>query len=144
MSRRSNVTQTSMRTSVQAFNTTKSVVIASFVEYAGNPLSRLIGLLGRRSLPTGRSLLLVPASSIHTWFMLFAIDALFLDREGRVLKVAHSVPPFRVVLAPRRTRSVLELPSGTAVSTNTTAGDVVSISSADNDTLPGRAPSHSP
>jgi uncharacterized membrane protein (UPF0127 family) len=53
------------------------------------------GLLGRRSLSAGEGLLLRPAAAIHTAFMRFAIDAVFLDREGVVLRVAHDLAPWR-------------------------------------------------
>lgn len=69
------------------------------------------GLLGRRSLAADEGLLLRPASSIHTAFMRFAIDAVFLDREGAVLHVAHDLKPWRMA-AMRRARTVLELPAG--------------------------------
>lgn len=66
----------------------------------------------RRGLANGSGLLIEPCSSIHTMFMLFTIDVVFLDREQRVLKIA-TVPPFRVALA-RGARSVLELEKGAA------------------------------
>ena len=60
---------------------------------AETPLARLRGLLGRRGLDAGEGLLLKPAGSIHTAFMRFAIDAVFLDGSDRVLKVAFLKPP---------------------------------------------------
>jgi uncharacterized membrane protein (UPF0127 family) len=80
---------------------------------AATPLRRMRGLLGRSELPPGEGLLLRPASSIHTLFMRFSIDAVFLDRDLVVRKVAAGVKPWRLVFA-RRARSVLELASGEA------------------------------
>jgi uncharacterized membrane protein (UPF0127 family) len=80
---------------------------------ADTPLSRMRGLLGRTELAEDEGLLLRPASSIHTWFMCFPIDAVFLDRDGRVLRVAERVRPWRVA-ARRGARSVLELAAGGA------------------------------
>jgi uncharacterized membrane protein (UPF0127 family) len=71
------------------------------------------GLLGRKSLPSGHGILLRPASSVHTAFMRFAIDAVFLDRELRVLKVATELGPWRTA-ARRKAHAVLELPAGEA------------------------------
>ena len=71
------------------------------------------GLLGRRSLGAGEGLLLRPAAAIHTAFMRFSIDAVFLDREGVVLQIAHDLQPWRTA-ARRGARAVLELPSGSA------------------------------
>jgi uncharacterized protein len=80
---------------------------------AETPLARLRGLLGRNGLPPGEGLLLKPAGSIHTAFMRFAIDAVFLDRGNTVVKVASALRPWRTA-ACRGARSVLELPAGEA------------------------------
>jgi uncharacterized protein len=80
---------------------------------AETPLARLRGLLGRSELPAGEGLLLRPAGSIHTAFMRFPIDAVFLDRADRVLKVAHELPPWRMAGC-HGARAVLELPAGEA------------------------------
>ena len=68
------------------------------------------GLLGRSQLGAGEGILLRPTSSIHTWFMRFPIDAVFLDRDLVVLKVA-TPPPWRAAGA-RRAKAVLELAAG--------------------------------
>jgi uncharacterized membrane protein (UPF0127 family) len=83
---------------------------------------RLRGLLGRRELASGDGLLLRPSGAIHTWFMRFAIDAVFLDRELRVLRVAPALRPWRMAWR-RRTRIVLELASGEAAARKITVGD---------------------
>jgi uncharacterized membrane protein (UPF0127 family) len=72
---------------------------------------RLLGLQGRRELRRGEGLLLSPSSSIHTFFMRFAIDAVFLDRSLRVVDVSRHVPPWRFA-GRRRARRVLELAAG--------------------------------
>ena len=80
---------------------------------AETPFARLRGLLGRRGLPAGEGLLLRPAASIHTAFMRFAIDVVFLDRSDRVLKVAPTMRPWRMTSC-RKARAALELPAGEA------------------------------
>ena len=75
--------------------------------------TRLRGLLGRRGLEPGEGLLLRPANSVHTGFMRFSIDIVFLDRELRVLRVVEAVPPWRVKVR-RGARAVLELRAGEA------------------------------
>jgi uncharacterized membrane protein (UPF0127 family) len=80
---------------------------------AETPLARVRGLLGRDALPPGEGILLRPAGSIHTAFMRFAIDAVFLDRADRVVKVASALRPWRTA-ACRGARAVLELPAGEA------------------------------
>jgi hypothetical protein len=80
---------------------------------AETPLARVRGLLGRRALPSGEGLLLRPAGSIHTAFMKFAIDAVFLDRAQTVVRVASALRPWRTA-ACRGAKAVLELPAGEA------------------------------
>ena len=75
--------------------------------------SRMRGLLGRSELGNDEGLLLKPAPSIQTFFMRFPIDAVFLDREGRVLKVQSEVRPWRFA-ACRGAHAALELPAGAA------------------------------
>ena len=88
---------------------------------ADRPLTRLRGLLGRRELPAGHGLLLRPAPSIHTWFMRFPIDAVFLSAELEVLSVRPEMPAWRMA-AGRGARAVLELSAGEAARRNVTAG----------------------
>jgi uncharacterized membrane protein (UPF0127 family) len=78
---------------------------------ADTPSRRLRGLLGRDELLPGSGLLIRPAASIHTWFMRFAIDAVFLDRDGVVLRIAERLAPYRVA-SQRGARAVLELAAG--------------------------------
>ena len=89
---------------------------------AETALTRMKGLLGRRDLPSGEGILLTPASSVHMAFMRFAIDAVFLDRELRVLKVAADLKPWRAAAA-RGSKSVLEIPAGEAARRELTEGD---------------------
>ena len=80
---------------------------------AETPLTRLKGLLGRRELPPGEGLLLRPTSSIHMFFMRFAIDAVWVDRDLTVLKISPELAPWRTA-ACRGARGVVELAAGEA------------------------------
>ena len=80
---------------------------------AETPLARMRGLLGRSGLPSGEGLLLRPAASIHTAFMRFTIDVVFLNRANEVVKVAPEVRPWRTTSC-RGARAALELPAGEA------------------------------
>jgi uncharacterized protein len=88
-------------------------VVCEHCLLAETMFARLRGLLGRSGLSSGEGMLLRPAASIHTAFMRFPIDAVFLDREDRVLKVAAELAPWRAA-ACRGSRTVLELPAGEA------------------------------
>lgn len=91
----------------------RGAVVCERCEVADSAATRLRGLLGRRELAPGEGLLLRPGNSIHTLFMRFAIDAVFLDSELRVLRVRSGLRPWRAAAA-RGARAVLELPAGEA------------------------------
>jgi len=88
---------------------------------AATALSRLRGLLGRSGLDAGEGLLLRPASSVHTFFMRFPIDVVFLDRELEVRKVVPDLRPWRFAGA-RGAKSTLELAAGEAARRGIEAG----------------------
>jgi uncharacterized membrane protein (UPF0127 family) len=93
---------------------------------ADSPLARMRGLLGRSELPRTEGVLLRPAGSIHTYFMRFAIDVVFLDRELRVLKVAEHVRPWNAVRR-KGAKAVLELRAGESVRRRITVGDILEV-----------------
>jgi uncharacterized protein len=89
---------------------------------AKSALARMRGLLGRRELPAGEGILLRPAASVHTAFMRFPIDVVFLDREGTVLKIAPELRPWRAA-AQRKSKAVLELAAGEAAGRGIEVGE---------------------
>jgi uncharacterized protein len=91
-------------------------------ELADRALPRMRGLIGRNGLPAGEGLLLRPAPSIHTAFMRFPIDALFLDRELRVLEIVERLRPWRMA-SKRGARAVLELSAGESARRGVRVGD---------------------
>jgi hypothetical protein len=91
---------------------------------AGSPFSRMKGLLGRSELRPGEGLLLRPASAIHTFFMRFPIDAVFLDREWRVVGIADDVAPWHTA-ARKGAKAVLELPAGESARRGLRPGDLL-------------------
>jgi uncharacterized membrane protein (UPF0127 family) len=82
------------------------------VELATTRVERRRGLLGRNAIDAGSALVLAPCCSIHTAFMRFAIDVIFVDGDGRVVRIAARVPPWRIVVAPRA-YAAIELAAGT-------------------------------
>ena len=89
---------------------------------ADRMLSRMKGLLGRKDLSTGEGILIRPAPSIHTFFMRFPIDVVFLSRQGDVLKIAEHVAPWRARSC-RHSYAVLELAAGEAGRRGLAVGD---------------------
>jgi len=100
---------------------------------AETALTRMKGLLGRRNLPPDEGILLKPASSVHMAFMRFAIDAVFLDRDLRVVKIAADLKPWRVAGA-RGAKSCLEIAAGEAARRGLSVGDRLAV-----DSSPGTA-----
>ena len=110
----------------QAVNVTRGTVLAARLELAGTGETRRKGLLGRESLLPGEGLWIAPCESVHTFFMRFAIDLVYLDRKHLVRKVRIGVGPWRVS-ACFSAHSVLELPTGTIRETRTEQGDMIEI-----------------
>jgi hypothetical protein len=104
-------------------NAAKGARVADHARLANRFWSRLIGLLGRSRLSAGEGLVLAPGNAIHTLFMRMAIDVIFIDKDGEVVKTAVNVRPFRIVMCPLRTRYTLELPVGVIEQTGTAVGD---------------------
>ncbi len=93
---------------------------------ADTSAKRRTGLLKRSGLAPGEGLWIVPCESVHTFFMKFPIDLVYLDKNKKVKKVRHAVPAWRMS-ACLSAHSVLELPAGTAAKTKTEAGDIFEI-----------------
>ncbi len=115
----------------RVLNKSKGTVVAERLQVARSLWSRFWGLMGRRELPRGDALLLRSTSSIHTAFMRFPIDVVFIDRAQRVVKVAPEMKPFRVALAFGGARGALELPSGAAAEAGIEPGDELVIDDGD-------------
>ncbi|WP_082797910.1 DUF192 domain-containing protein [Collimonas arenae] len=86
--------------------------------------SRAIGLLGKRSLAERDGLLIVPCSSVHTFFMRFAIDVVFIDRDGNVVRIVENMRAWRFA-AGAKAYSCLELSAGSASRLGLRAGQCV-------------------
>lgn len=104
-------------------NEQRGTTLGEAIEVADTAVRRVKGLLGRECLEEGQGLLFKKCSSLHTLFMRFPIDIVFLDRDGKVLKLKKGVKPFKLVAAPLRSYYALELPESTIARSNTRGGD---------------------
>jgi uncharacterized protein len=86
-------------------------VVAADVEVADTREKRRRGLLGRPSMNRSSALILLPCFSIHTAFMKFPIDAVFVNREGIVVRVVRNLRPWRIAVS-FRARAVVEFAGG--------------------------------
>ena len=107
-------------------NTRNKKVVAQTILTAFDSASRRKGLLGRDSLPEHSALIIAPCQAIHTFSMRFAIDVLFVAKDGRVLKTRTNVRPGRIAAA-LRAFAVVELASGAIARSGTRAGDVLQV-----------------
>jgi uncharacterized membrane protein (UPF0127 family) len=107
-------------------NESRGAVLGDAVTVADTSATRNVGLLKHKGLNAGEGLWIVPCQSVHTFFMKFAIDLVYLDRRRRVRKVRHAVAPWRVSGC-LWAHSVLELPAGSVAETGTQPGDQLSI-----------------
>ena len=111
------------------YNTTRETFVATEAKMADGYFSRLIGLLGktRRWARPGHGLWIVPSHGVHTIGMLFAIDLVFLDRDGCVVHTEEYLRPFRISRVTLKAQSVLELPPYTVFRSGTRVGDRLEI-----------------
>lgn len=112
---------------VRVYNTTRNSCLGEQVRLADRSLSRLVGLLGQRSLAPGRGLFIVPSQAIHTVGMAFPIDVIFVDKRYSVIGLREAVRPFRVTRVFWKALGVLELPAGTISSSRTEVGDQLKV-----------------
>ncbi len=106
-------------------NRTRHTVLCARADLADTFFARARGLLGRQALGTGQGLIITRCNSIHMFFMKFPIDAVFVDRQGKVVGIVENIPPNRLSPVFWSADRVIELPPGTIQSTATTIGDVV-------------------
>lgn len=88
--------------------------LAAACEVTEGYLERLVGLMGRPGLARGQGLWIEPCNSVHTFFMRFPIDVVYVDRDRRVIDVCRAVGPWRAHLPRAGAHAVLELPAGAA------------------------------
>jgi uncharacterized membrane protein (UPF0127 family) len=100
-------------------------IIASRVTKANNFLSRLFGLIIRKKLKDKEGFLIENCSSIHTFWMRYSIDVIFLDKKNLVLDICHNIKPFRATPFIRNAYYALELKSGTTEKASLEVGDLV-------------------
>ena len=103
--------------------------VALEVDVAMSRAARRRGLLGRDTLKASEGLLLTPCMAVHTAFMRFPIDVVFIDRDGRAVRVVAGVRPWRMT-ASFRAHAVIELAAGTATAADIRVGDMLYLAPA--------------
>lgn len=97
------------------------------IKIANTFSTRLIGLMFRKTPLNKEGLWITPCNSIHMFFMNFPIDAVFLDKKERIVKLVPDLKPWKFVKPVAQAHSVVELPAGTIVEFALQEGDFLSI-----------------
>ena len=100
--------------------------LASTLLPALDSATRKTGLLKHTSLADGEAMLIAPSNAVHTWFMKFDLDLIFVRRDGRVVKTRAGVKPWRMSGA-LRAFAVIEMRAGTLAERDTQPGDVLEL-----------------
>ncbi len=104
-------------------NADRGSTLAPRAKLASSLIDRGLGLMGRKRIDDGGGLLLTNSSSIHSFFMRFRFDAIFVDRDNRVVRIVPSMRQWWVAFGGRGAKDTIELPAGTASATGTNPGD---------------------
>ena len=112
---------------VQIDNLTREQTLVTDGRVADNLWTRMRGLIGSQPLEPGEGLVILPCKSIHTHFMGFAIDVLYVNKAHEVVGDDHAMPPWRFGRIHRHARFVIELPAGALRSTGTQPGDQLQV-----------------
>lgn len=117
---------------LRIINQSNGAVLATRAELADTGPARSKGLLGREGLAQGEALWIVPCESVHTFFMRFALDLVYLDRGRRVVKIRTNVPPWRLSMS-LRAHSIIEFAAGAVDPASTSVGDQLAFEPAADD-----------
>jgi uncharacterized membrane protein (UPF0127 family) len=112
---------------VQIDNLTRGQNLVSDGRMADNMWTRMKGLIGSQPLQPGEGLVILPCNSIHTHFMGFSIDVLYVNKSHEVVAEDRAMPPWRFGRIHRSARYVIELPPGSIDSTGTQPGDQLQV-----------------
>jgi uncharacterized membrane protein (UPF0127 family) len=112
---------------MRALNRSSGKELARKLIVAATVFSRAKGLLGREALLEGEGLLITPCKGIHTFFMKFPIDVLFLDKNNRIIETVENIPPHRMTRVLLLAASAIELPAGTVSASESDVGNEVAF-----------------
>lgn len=107
------------------YNSKQNKLIADKVKVADNFFTRSVGLLSSNSISSGEALVIKPCCSIHTFFMKFSIDVIFVNKKNEVVATYENVKPFRILPIHLTSNYVVELRAGEISAKGITKGDVL-------------------
>lgn len=113
---------------MKIINQTKQTILARDVIIADTVFNRMKGLLGKKDFKQDQALVLKPANSIHTFFMRFPIDVIFIDYNGKVIALRENLIPWRITPIYWKSAFVIELPAKVIIQTKTSVRDTINLS----------------
>jgi len=108
-------------------------MLGTRVRVASSFIDRLLGLMMRAGIREGGGIFITRSASIHSFFMRFRFDAVFIDADNRVTRIVPAMRQWWVAFGGRGAKDVIELPAGIAASTGTQPGDLLTYEAADDD-----------
>ena len=108
---------------MKLLNIKNEKILADKLEIANNPFTRMKGLLGRKSFAKGEALHIIPCTGIHSFFMKFKFDVVFINKKNEVVYLIENMPAWRVSEICFSAYSVVELNEGVIKDTETDIGD---------------------
>lgn len=112
---------------MKVYNSTQNNLVADDVKVANNFVTRTFGLIPKNSLKEGEGLIIKPCCSIHTFFMKFAIDVLFVNKKNEVVALYENVKTWQILPIHLTSQYVIELPAGTITAKNIAKHDIISL-----------------
>ena len=112
---------------MRILNTTQNKIIVDKVVVADSFLSRMIGLLNHKTLPSTEALLITHCQSIHMFFMRFPIDAIFVGKNNKVVGLVYNIKPFQLSPIFFKASFVIEVAVGVISKSKTALGDTLAF-----------------
>lgn len=112
---------------MKAFNRTSGKELAGKLSVATSVFSRIKGLIGWQALSQGEGLLIQPCQGVHTFFLRFPIDVIFLNKDNQIIEAVENLQPGRMTKLLLASMSVIELPSGTLMNSENVVGNEIVI-----------------
>ena len=105
----------------------RNQVLLQNLRIASSFRDRLIGLMGQKSLAPDQALWIERCHSIHTFFMRFSIDCVFVSRDHKIVSIVENVKPYRMTWIQKNAADVIELPAGRARELNFKVGEQLHV-----------------
>lgn len=112
---------------MKVYNSSKNNLIADDVKIAKTFIKRTFGLIPKSSILKDEGLVIYPCFSVHTFFMKFAIDILFINKQNKVIALYQNVKPYRILPIHPNSHYVIELAADVISTKNIEKDDFITL-----------------